>query len=130
MFIYALSFFLTITAFVDTNAKYGIPLSRYTVLLKNCPLEYNSIPTLFCLSFTHTANSAQKGCALVISGEEVDDFVGGLGGEDEMLPRKTGAAKLLALVAHIGEGGVEDKGAVLPLSPHREACAGAVGEGD
>ena len=25
------SIFLTSTAFVDTNAKYGIPLSRYTV---------------------------------------------------------------------------------------------------
>ena len=31
MFIYALSIFLTSTAFVDKNAKYGIPLSRYTV---------------------------------------------------------------------------------------------------
>jgi len=31
MFIYGLSIFLTSTAFVDTNAKYGIPLSRYTV---------------------------------------------------------------------------------------------------
>ena len=34
-------FFLTSTAFVDTNAKYGIPLSRYAVFLKNCPLEGN-----------------------------------------------------------------------------------------
>ena len=34
MFIYALSIFLTSTAFVSTNAKYGIPLSRYTVFLK------------------------------------------------------------------------------------------------
>ncbi len=34
MFIYDLSFFLTSTAFVDTNAKYGIPLLRYTVFLK------------------------------------------------------------------------------------------------
>jgi hypothetical protein len=34
MFIYDLSFFLTSTAFVDANAKYGIPLSRYTVFLK------------------------------------------------------------------------------------------------
>ena len=25
------------TAFVSTNAKYGIPLSRYTVFYKNCP---------------------------------------------------------------------------------------------
>ena len=34
LFIYDLSIFLTNTAFVDTNAKYGIPLSRYTVFLK------------------------------------------------------------------------------------------------
>ena len=34
MFIYDLAIFLTSTAFVDTNAKYGIPLSRYTVFLK------------------------------------------------------------------------------------------------
>ena len=34
MFIYDLSIFLTSTAFVTTNAKYGIPLSRYTVFLK------------------------------------------------------------------------------------------------
>ena len=34
MFIYYLSIFLTSTAFVSTNAKYGIPLSRYTVFLK------------------------------------------------------------------------------------------------
>jgi len=39
MFIYNLSFFLTSTAFVDTNAKYGIPLSRYAVFLQNYPLE-------------------------------------------------------------------------------------------
>ena len=38
MFIYDLSFFLTSTAFVPTNAKYGIPLSRYTVFFENCPL--------------------------------------------------------------------------------------------
>ena len=35
-------FFLTSTAFVDTNAEYGIPLSRYTVFLQNCPLENSS----------------------------------------------------------------------------------------
>ena len=34
MFIYELSIFLTSTAFVSTNAKYGIPLSRYAVFLK------------------------------------------------------------------------------------------------
>ena len=34
MLTYALSIFLASTAFVDTNAKYGIPLSRYTVFLK------------------------------------------------------------------------------------------------
>jgi len=39
MFAYNLSIFLTSTAFVATNAKYGIPLSRYAVLLKKCPLE-------------------------------------------------------------------------------------------
>ena len=33
-FIYALSIFLTSTAFVSTNAKYDIPLSRYAVFLK------------------------------------------------------------------------------------------------
>ena len=37
-FLLCLSFFLTSTAFVDTKAKYGIPLSRYTVFLQNCPL--------------------------------------------------------------------------------------------
>ena len=37
MFIYSLSILLTSTAFVDTNAKYGIPLSRYTVSFENCP---------------------------------------------------------------------------------------------
>ena len=30
----SISVFLTSTAFVDTNEKYGIPLSRYTVFLK------------------------------------------------------------------------------------------------
>ncbi len=34
MFIYDLSIFPTSTAFVDTNAKYGISLSRYAVFLK------------------------------------------------------------------------------------------------
>ena len=33
-FIYALSIFLTSTAIVDTNVKYGIPLSRYAVFLE------------------------------------------------------------------------------------------------
>ena len=42
MFIYDLAIFLTSTAFVDTKAKYGIPLSRYTVFLQNCPLERRS----------------------------------------------------------------------------------------
>ena len=31
MLIYDLSFFLTSTAFVDANAKYGMPLTRYAV---------------------------------------------------------------------------------------------------
>ena len=47
MFTYELSIFLTSTAFVSTNAKYGIPLSRYTVFFENCPLGYN--PILFVL---------------------------------------------------------------------------------
>ena len=34
MFIYDLSIFLTSTAFVDTKAKYGIPILRYAVFLK------------------------------------------------------------------------------------------------
>ena len=33
-FTYDLSIFLTSTAFVSTNAKYDIPLSRYAVFLK------------------------------------------------------------------------------------------------
>ena len=41
LFTYALSILLTSTAFVSTNAKYGIPLSRYTVFLQNCPLGYD-----------------------------------------------------------------------------------------
>jgi len=45
LFIYDLSIFLTSTAFVFTNAKYGIPLSRYTVFLQNCPLENSSKAT-------------------------------------------------------------------------------------
>ena len=47
MFTYNLSIFLTSTAFVSTNAKYGIPLSRYAVFLKNCPLEQRSIVARF-----------------------------------------------------------------------------------
>ena len=34
MFTYDLSILLTSTAFMDTNSKYGIPLSRYTVFLR------------------------------------------------------------------------------------------------
>jgi len=34
LFTYVLSIFLTSTAFVSTKAKYGIPLSSYTVFLK------------------------------------------------------------------------------------------------
>ena len=33
--------FLTSTSFVDTKAKYGISLSRYTAFLYNCPLGYD-----------------------------------------------------------------------------------------
>jgi len=33
--------FLTSTAFMDTKAKYGISLSRYTAFLYNCPLGYD-----------------------------------------------------------------------------------------
>ena len=34
MFTYTMSIFLTGTAFVSTKAKYGIPLSRYTVFFR------------------------------------------------------------------------------------------------
>jgi hypothetical protein len=37
LFSYDLLIFLTSTAFVDTNVKYGIPFSRYAVFLQNCP---------------------------------------------------------------------------------------------
>ena len=47
MFIYDLSIFLTSTAFVDTNAKYGIPLLRYTVFFENYPLGYDPNDTVF-----------------------------------------------------------------------------------
>ena len=40
-------FFLTSAAFVDKNAKYGIPLLRYTVFLQNCPLENDPKSVLF-----------------------------------------------------------------------------------
>ncbi len=46
------TFFLTSTAFVSTNTKkYGIPLSRYTVFLQNCPLEHYSKDSVFVLYF-------------------------------------------------------------------------------
>ena len=53
MFICVLSIFLTSTAFVGTNAKYGIPLSRYTVFLQNCPLENSSkdVSFLYAINF-------------------------------------------------------------------------------
>ena len=47
MFIYDLAISLTSTVFVDTKAKCGIPLSRYTVFLQNCPLERHSNRYLF-----------------------------------------------------------------------------------
>jgi len=34
LFIYYLSIFLTSTAFVATNVRHGIPLSRYAVFMK------------------------------------------------------------------------------------------------
>ena len=44
--------FLTSTAFVDTKAKYGISLSRYTAFLYNCPLGYEPKgSSFFALSF-------------------------------------------------------------------------------
>ena len=43
-------FFLTSTAFVDTKAKYGIPLSKYTVFLQNCPLGYDPKVTALLLA--------------------------------------------------------------------------------
>ena len=61
MFIYDLSIFLTSTAFVSTNAKYGIPLSRYTVFFENCPLEYNSNGLLF-LYLKSEKITAPKSC--------------------------------------------------------------------
>jgi hypothetical protein len=48
-FIRNLSIFLTSTAFVDTNAKYGTPLSRYTVFLQNRPLGYAPKGLVFLL---------------------------------------------------------------------------------
>ena len=53
MYIYALSIFLTSTAFVSTNTKYGIPLLRYTIFLKNCPLGYAPKITLLFLCLVH-----------------------------------------------------------------------------
>ena len=41
LYCHGLSIFLTSTAFVSTNAKYGITLSRYAVFLQNCPLGYD-----------------------------------------------------------------------------------------
>ena len=54
MFIYDLSIFLTSTAFVDTNAKYGIPLLRYTVFFENYPFGYdpNSAVCFFVYFFS------------------------------------------------------------------------------
>ena len=53
MFTYNLSIFLTSTAFVDTNAKYGIPLLRYTVFLENYPLGYDPKDSSF-LNYLNT----------------------------------------------------------------------------
>ena len=39
LFIYDLSIFLTSTAFVDTNAKDGIPFFKICRVFENCPLE-------------------------------------------------------------------------------------------
>ena len=53
MFTYDVSIFLTSTAFVDTKAKYGISLSRYTVFLQNCPLGYAPNGRSLFLFFAH-----------------------------------------------------------------------------
>ena len=44
-----LLFFLISTAFVHTNAKHGIPLSRYAVFFKNRLLEYDPNATAVLL---------------------------------------------------------------------------------
>ena len=62
MFIYDLAIFLTSTAFVDTKAKYGIPLSRYTVFLQNCPLGY--APFGLLLSFATRSCGGFEPCDL------------------------------------------------------------------
>ena len=51
MFAYNLSILLTSTAFVSTNAKYGIPLLRYTVFLKNTAYLERDVP---CFAFVIT----------------------------------------------------------------------------
>ena len=43
-------FFLTSTAFVSTNAKYGIPLSRYTVFYKTVLKSTDLYDTTFFYS--------------------------------------------------------------------------------
>ena len=70
MFIYALSILLTSTAFVSTNAKYGIPLSRYTVFLQNCPLGHDPKPEDFSECYwrlKYGNNSAVIGLVDIIS---------------------------------------------------------------
>ena len=57
-------FFLTSTAFVDTNAEYGISLSRYTVFLQNCPLENCSKAVLFLL-FVYFARLVRVSISLI-----------------------------------------------------------------
>ena len=92
MFIYNSSIFLTSTAFVATNAKYGIPLSRYTVL-KNCPLECRSFaePFLFVLHLSEFSGRdsvrlrefARK-VKLVAKAENVADFFDRMGGVEQL----------------------------------------------
>ena len=65
MFIYNSSIFLTSTAFVDTNAKYGIPLSRYTVFLQNCPLERSPIRSVFFYYEILVASSFSEASRLI-----------------------------------------------------------------
>ncbi len=52
MFIYDLSIFLTSTAFVGTNAKYGIPLSRHAAFFENCPLGHDPIRIFILFSYS------------------------------------------------------------------------------
>ena len=59
MFIYGLSIFLTSTAFVSTNAKYGIPLSRYAVFLKTVLKSTHLLTQSIFILFTPYARHSE-----------------------------------------------------------------------